>query len=145
MLHINDQSWNSSWEVRPYCFWTRQTIKVEAFFQWWLAFRQHKTNQKTHAHQLISDRFCSLLVHSLSAFYVHLHFIGEGNFEAYFHVLQKKLLIGSYDILWWWIIIIWTLFFSTIILILLSEGFVMLNFSKNKQSKISSFGLLFVE
>ena len=31
-------------ELLPYCFLLRQTIKVEAFFQWWLAFKQHNTN-----------------------------------------------------------------------------------------------------
>ena len=40
-----------------------------------------------------------------------------------------------------WIITISTLFISAIILILLSEGFVMLNSSKNKLPKICSFGL----
>mgnify|MGYP001793965336 CR=1 FL=1 len=52
-------------EVLPNCCCLpRQTIKVNAFSQWWLAFKQQntnstKTNQKTHVDQLISDKFCS--------------------------------------------------------------------------------------
>ena len=35
-------------EVLPNCFLPthRPTIEVEAFLQWWLAFKQHNTNQK---------------------------------------------------------------------------------------------------
>ena len=45
-------------KVLPNCFLPRQTIKVEALFQWWLTSKQHntkptKTNQKTRANQLI--------------------------------------------------------------------------------------------
>ena len=48
-------------EVLPNCFLPRQTIKVEAFFQWWRAFKRHKTIQKTlTTNQLITTKFCSL-------------------------------------------------------------------------------------
>mgnify|MGYP001797938911 CR=1 FL=1 len=45
-------------------FFLAQTIKVEALFQWWSAFKQHNTKptKKTHANQLISGKFCSLSV-----------------------------------------------------------------------------------
>ena len=61
MLHISDHSWNNSWGS----FLSRQTIKVEAFFSMvtCLETTQHKNNQKTHANQLISDKFCSLSLH----------------------------------------------------------------------------------
>ena len=45
MLHMSDLSWNNSWEVLPNCFLPRQTIKVEAFSQWWLAFKPLNTTQ----------------------------------------------------------------------------------------------------
>ena len=48
------------------CFLHNQTIEVEAFFQWWLAFKQHnkKPIKKLILNQLISDKFCSLTLGS---------------------------------------------------------------------------------
>ena len=47
----SDKSWGIAAQL------PRLTIKVEAFFQWWWAFKQRKTNQKTPTNQLISQSF----------------------------------------------------------------------------------------
>ena len=54
-------------EVLPSLFLSRQTIIIEAIFQWWSAFKHRNTkptkiDQKTHANQLILGNFCSLPV-----------------------------------------------------------------------------------
>ena len=69
MLYMSNRSWNNSW-VNAAHFSLAKTAHQswgETFLQWWLALNQHNTkltntNQKTHANQLISDKFCSLPV-----------------------------------------------------------------------------------
>ena len=54
---------SSRGEMLPNCFLLKQTIEFEAFFQcqWWLAFKQHNTNQKTHANQFSGADFRQIL------------------------------------------------------------------------------------
>ena len=66
MLHIHG-------EVLPNYFFSRQTIKFGAFFQWWSAFKQHTTNQKTHTNWLILDKFCLMKWLWKKCWYVKWH------------------------------------------------------------------------
>ena len=56
---MSGQSWNNSWGSATQLF-LAQTIKADV--QWWLAFKQHKTNQQTHANQLIPSKLRCLPV-----------------------------------------------------------------------------------
>ena len=61
-----DKSWNNSWGSASQLFLPRQTIKAEAFFQWWFAFKQHIISDKLNTYKpadWISDKICSLPVH----------------------------------------------------------------------------------
>ena len=66
MLHMSDQCWNNSWEVQRNRLLPRQTIKIETFFHWWLAFKQHNTKPTKKLKQT-SDKFCGLPVAKKSA------------------------------------------------------------------------------
>ena len=73
MLHISDPSWNNSWgSAAQIVSCLNRTSEFRHFFQCWLAFKQHKSNQKTLQTSRFQTNFAvNLLIRT--AVTVHTH------------------------------------------------------------------------